>query len=504
MDPVTARTPRSRATRSAAIVLVVLLVPLAAHAVWDQIEASRFQRYVALLRATGEPVDLRDEDRPLDSDEQRRASRLYYAAAVLAADGLEPFKHLPPSADAPAAALPNARVLAAQAERRVADSPAPAADPQFAQLSGMLAASDAALDLLDRAAALEFTRFSPERAGYSYLTNDLINLSALNAVRVDLRALAGDGEGAAAALYSGVRLGRTPTGFGRFLAGSTFGSLRLLLERTQPGDAALSRLQQVYAASSMDDGLARDTVETRARMIGAVWPTTARPFFAQRLGNRGWARDWRANSATFVALRPWITARFLQSLHELDAAIAIAKQPWPDKLRAQDALKSGPPTERPSAPARFLVDVMQRTGILVWTHPAAEIIGPAMTRAGRTLAQNRVAVAVLAMERWRRAHDGVPASDLQALVPSFLTAVPEDPFTGQPLRVINDQGSYTIYSQAEDRTDNGGDIGDWVPAVLGGNRPGRERDIGIRVPIRQRRVAGPERPGATISVARDP
>jgi hypothetical protein len=457
------------------IVVVILLVPVAMHAIWDQVEANRFARYVDELRAHGEPVDLRDQQRPLETDEERQASRIYYAAAILAADGL------PPPKTSATGGIPNPRAVVADAEQRLAEAGPPSAvDARLIQLQQMLAASDAAFDLLDRATRLRFERFSPERAAYSYQTNDLLQLAGLNALRTDLRSFTGDGRGAAAALYAGVRLQRT---LRRVLAPGTFGSLRLMLDRTAPETTALSRLQEAYAASADDDGLARDTTEFRARMIGAVWPTTARPFFAQRLGSRGGSQDWSSDSLRFVVLRPWITHRFLWSLREIGAAIAIARKPWPYTLRTEKSLAPSGPADKPSWSDQFLMGVMMHNGILVWRRPVAEILGPAMTRAGRTLAQGRVAVAVLAMERWRLAHNGAVAPDLQTLVPGVLTAVPLDPFTGQPLRFIRSSDSYTIYSPGEDRAGNGGDIGEWVPDVRGGYPRGKGRDIGIRVPL---------------------
>jgi hypothetical protein len=114
-------------------------------------------------------------------------------------------------------------------------------------------------------------------------------------------------------------------------------------------------------------------------MIEAVWPTAARPFFAQRLGNLPGRAGSAYDSLRFVVMRPWLTHQFLDSLHDLDAAIAIARLPWPDKLRARESLAPPFPAER------------QPGGTSARMGPGAEFIGAAMlrgdTRSHRTVWQ---------------------------------------------------------------------------------------------------------------------
>ena len=74
----------------------------------------------------------------------------------------------------------------------------------------------------------------------------------------------------------------------------------------------------------------------------------------------------------------------------------------------------------------------------------------------KTVAQVRVAVAAVAVERWRSAHGGKVPGSLADLAPNFLPAVPADPFDGQPLRYNKLAKGYVIYSIGEDFTDDGG------------------------------------------------
>jgi hypothetical protein len=484
MDQMTPSPARRKRGRTLAIAAFIVLLPIAAHAVWDQVEASRMQRFVDELRASGEPVDLREQERPIADDEARQASRLYYAAAMVAADAFM----APGSVVNP---VLNFRTKLAESEQALAQSTQslPSDDPRLAELSRIVDRSDAAFMLLDKAAFLRFDRFSAERSEYSYLDNDLMQLAAVNAVRTDLRSFAGDGDGAARALLAGVRLLRASGQYGRGVSGAAFGSLRLMLARTAPSDRSLEALQRAYAELSADDGLARDLQLRRARIIGGVWPTMGRPFFAQRIGsNRTRWQDWPPGSLSFTILRPWITHEFLRGMREMDAEIATMRKPWPEKLGTGRPValvgSSGTSAAQMSTRLSLTQRLMARTNIPIWMPAFAGAMQPTVVRAGRMLAQSRVAVTVLATERWRRSHGGAVPADLNVLVPDFLPDVPQDPFTGRALRLSKAADGYTIYSVGIDRVDNGGDVGAWSPDVRGSNLRNVVRDIGIRVRLK--------------------
>lgn len=79
----------------------------------------------------------------------------------------------------------------------------------------------------------------------------------------------------------------------------------------------------------------------------------------------------------------------------------------------------------------------------------------AVIKAGRCAAKIRDAQAALAVERYRVANDALP-KQLSDLVPTFLPAVPADPFDGKPLRYKILSKGYVIYSVGDDLEDNGG------------------------------------------------
>ncbi|MCO6456478.1 MAG: hypothetical protein J5I93_14370, partial [Pirellulaceae bacterium] len=79
----------------------------------------------------------------------------------------------------------------------------------------------------------------------------------------------------------------------------------------------------------------------------------------------------------------------------------------------------------------------------------------AHTARARIEANQRLADAALAVQRYQLQHGGPPES-LAQLVPQFLPAVPLDPFDGQPLRYRVDANEVVLYSIGQDEVDDGG------------------------------------------------
>lgn len=83
-------------------------------------------------------------------------------------------------------------------------------------------------------------------------------------------------------------------------------------------------------------------------------------------------------------------------------------------------------------------------------------VSPALLSELKTVAQVRLAVTALAVERWRSAHGGRVPELISEITPNFLSAIPSDPFDGRPLRFKQLEKGYVIYSIGEDLTDDGG------------------------------------------------
>jgi hypothetical protein len=82
-------------------------------------------------------------------------------------------------------------------------------------------------------------------------------------------------------------------------------------------------------------------------------------------------------------------------------------------------------------------------------------LGNTIVKEANGLAQVRTAQTALAVERFRLAHGRLP-ENLDELVPQFLSAVPNDPFDGAPLRYHHLAKGYVIYSVGADGHDDGG------------------------------------------------
>jgi hypothetical protein len=74
----------------------------------------------------------------------------------------------------------------------------------------------------------------------------------------------------------------------------------------------------------------------------------------------------------------------------------------------------------------------------------------------------------LAAERYRLACGEIPET-LGGLVPEFLSAVPEDPFDGLPMRYNPQDGGYVVYSVGEDGKDDAGKVPPSKDARAGGD-----------------------------------
>jgi len=90
---------------------------------------------------------------------------------------------------------------------------------------------------------------------------------------------------------------------------------------------------------------------------------------------------------------------------------------------------------------------------------ATRILAPALSSVYTSFrqceAKRRVVLAGIAAERYRQEHGELP-DQLDDLIPTYLDAVPEDPFDGQPPRYRLEDSGAIIYSIDADGQDNGG------------------------------------------------
>jgi hypothetical protein len=88
---------------------------------------------------------------------------------------------------------------------------------------------------------------------------------------------------------------------------------------------------------------------------------------------------------------------------------------------------------------------------------------PRMVRHATIVVQVRLTLAAIALHRHRLKHGSFP-TELSALVPTLLPAVPRDFMDGQPLRYrLEAGGQFRLWSVGEDFRDDGGDANPIAP-----------------------------------------
>ena len=132
---------------------------------------------------------------------------------------------------------------------------------------------------------------------------------------------------------------------------------------------------------------------------------------------------------------------FLLYLDLMARLVTITGESWPVLIREARVIQEETETDEVR---RFQVTPS-------WIASTAE----SSLHVAQSVARRRAAEAAIAVERFRRHHGEYPKR-LYQLVPDFLPEVPEDPFTGEPLRYLIEENGYVVYSVGPDGVDDGG------------------------------------------------
>jgi len=129
-------------------------------------------------------------------------------------------------------------------------------------------------------------------------------------------------------------------------------------------------------------------------------------------------------------------------LDALSTNISIAEMPWPERVQlGQQGIQLNPArTNRFFILSSILLPSLAKT----------------FSRDADHAARMRVALAALAVQRFRRAHNNILPTTLQELEPAWLNPVPADPYDGQPLRFRRQGSGFVIYSIGSDGQDDAG------------------------------------------------
>jgi len=426
--------------RSLRVLLIASAAGLAGYLTWDRIEVHRLHGAIAAIAARGEPVDRSSFEQAPSGAREQETAQLYADAASRARDLVQQDGRL-------------TRIDVDGVVGRV----------DVGEIESTFRKDSPPLQLLDRATPLPFVGFgSAIEDDPSFSTQWLEALSALGCLRGDLFAYRGDGDAAAASLAAAVRVQRAlPDVFRKSVAANRqLGSLRILLRHAPPSAEALERLQAAFAEMPDDDLIEHEMLMRRATMIET---------------QEDWLSPRGISGVAALALHPFLVRRLRVQIDQFPEALAASRTRWPDKIGVMSALAFWPYTARTPLGE-----------IVFGPIPNIAAMSSSVNQAASRLAARRLAVTTLAIERYRRVHNGALPPDLAALVPALMPAVPIDPFSGQPLIFQPSAADYLLYSVDANRRDDGGQIygiGSLNPMPLP-----RVRDFGIRVPLVARAV----------------
>jgi hypothetical protein len=290
--------------------IVALLVVLAvlAHSIWDYVEMRRLRARVDAIVERGEPISTPGFRQPGSDAGTADADRSYRAAATLA--GNFRLSDSPQESHRLGVALKDGNWTPELIDR----------------IRTRIGEYADALAYVDRAASLPFEGFA---AGwtFNYLQGSIFTLQRLCEMRAIERAFAGDGDGAFASLYSGVRLTRANH------SPPLLQGLMVVMERAKPSAAARERL--VQALSEIDDGktLEHDLIRKRAAYVEDALGT---------LRGSGPVFDSSVVRVAVAFQRPWDSHQTVLRLDRFSALIDASRAPQSERWNAIMAVGAWP------------------------------------------------------------------------------------------------------------------------------------------------------------------
>jgi len=156
-----------------------------------------------------------------------------------------------------------------------------------------------------------------------------------------------------------------------------------------------------------------------------------------------------------VSKRPHLMSAFEIWLYRFEGVVDMDAIIYLDLMNDYIKVLKLPPEQRQEAADAVDARIDKTSRIHVLLH----VIMPALSRCAtidvRFAAQFRTARTGLAIERYRLAAGKLPDT-LADLMPTYLDAVPKDPFDGKDLRYKKLETGFVVYSIGEDGNDDGG------------------------------------------------
>ena len=443
------------------VAAALFAAPVLVWLTWGWIEAARLNRTLDALDARHEPLDPTEFEARPTTEEQRQASHLYAQAGRLSDER--------PIMPQQAAALAHTIEMLC----------APDADPLARSAQSRLLLDfeqnyAPALDLLERASQLDAKGWAdgdrPQR--HSIQEMRPLMLVRANVVRIARLACTGDGDGAARALLATLRLRHVWSGIIGPIAMQTSHGLQSLLTNSTPSPALLQRIQTEYVTAADENVFSTWMLRERALWLSFTMPGV----FSDLEGGSASRRMTPLEAVARRLVRPLRDQRLVEELDEFDAAMAVAKQPWPAKLDAVAEFGKTRQAQRSPSQRPGIIEGLTRP---LGAHMAANALTGYINVMTETLARNRISAAAIAVARYRRDHTGACPETLQQLGAAYLPAPSIDPYSGTELKYRYDASGYRVYSVGANRKDDGGVWEQHSDLQL--SRRGNPLDIGIEV-----------------------
>jgi hypothetical protein len=412
---------------------LAVAVLLGAYTAWDYVNARRVTAAIVTVAHSGGSINRADIERTnSNADEASDAAPFYLAAATLASTSL-------PYGSVALAQSPGFSGVPAPAELQdwylTGDVPVALLQHTKAVLDGQ---ADS-LRLLSTATSRPFAGFA-RTTTYGAQILQFEQLCSLCSMRTVYAAATGNAQLAVESLRSELALFADPgrpvhrTPLPRVLVSAL--GLSLLLNRNALDEMQLESLALAFGPADDDRIIDRQLDALRGNFIEAVLDR-ARYFDGFSLFVGGLPGE------TGVVLRPQLASRVTQQLDSYRGLIASGEHPWTTRL---DDLRAVAIQRQWRDDGGFLVNHGWSSD--PWGFTALPL----------NLEAARVARAAIAIERFRLDHNGQLPDTLDQTVPTYLPAVPIDPYSGRPIRFVKIDGGYEVYGVSFDRADNGGDL----------------------------------------------
>jgi hypothetical protein len=248
--------------------------------------------------------------------------------------------------------------------------------------------------------------------------------------------------------------------------------LQSLLTNSAPSPALLQRIETEYLTAADENGFSTWMLRERAFWLSFMLPGV----FSDVEAGSSPGRMTPLEAVARRLVRPLRDHRLVESLDEFDAAIAVAKQPWPAKLDAVAEFGKTRQGRRSQSQRPGIIEGLSRP---FGAHMAANALTGYINGMTETLARNRISAAAIGVARYRRDHAGAFPETLQQLAPEYLPGPLIDPYDGSPLKYRYDASGYRVYSVGANRKDDGGVWEQHSDLQL--SRRGNPLDIGIAV-----------------------